>query len=54
MAVNYNIKEVAEQMCDVYCRFPFIISEQELNGVCENCPLERFLKENHENEKSQN
>ena len=45
MAVNYNLEEVAEQMCDVYCRFPFILTENELSGVCESCPLDRYIQE---------
>ena len=32
--------EIKEQICDEYCRFPFLLeTQEELNRKCEECPL---------------
>ena len=35
-----KLKEITEQMCDYYCKWPFNTGDQaELNKICEKCPL---------------
>lgn len=37
---QYELDDVATQVCDELCRHPREITEQEeLEGVCENCPI---------------
>lgn len=33
------IDKVQSEMCDGYCRKPFECTEDELEAVCERCPL---------------
>ena len=41
-----NIEEIKEQICDEYCKWPFITETQaDLNEICEKCPMNN-LKEN--------
>ena len=38
-----NIEEIKEQICDEYCKWPFIVdNEGDLNEICENCPLNKL------------
>ena len=29
----------AERMCDHYCRFPYNVEEDDLEAICEGCPM---------------
>ena len=51
-----TIEEVAEQICDKYCKYPYEWDE-ETEGVqlceseiCANCPLNRYVEENEKGE----
>ena len=38
------LDEIASEICDKYCRFPYEISdEEELMKKCENCPIGRLI-----------
>lgn len=34
-----DIEKIQSEMCDGYCRKPFECTEEELESVCERCPL---------------
>lgn len=37
-----------EEICDSYCKKPIeITNQEELDEVCDNCPMVRFFEENH-------
>lgn len=46
--VNEMIQEIADEMCDKYCKYPDIWDEEaegvELSesDICKNCPLNRL------------
>lgn len=38
-----TIEEVKTEICDKYCIHPFFVDDQEeLDRICESCPLERI------------
>ena len=39
---NQELEEIKEQMCDVYCSMPSFYGRDQLEEVCENCPLNRL------------
>lgn len=39
------IDKVQSEMCDGYCRKPFECTEDELEAVCERCPLLKLMQE---------
>lgn len=43
-AKNHNKKELREQFCDTYCRWPHECHDDEsLKHYCNSCPLVRLL-----------
>ena len=44
-----KFNEALEKMYDHYCKKPEEIKNQdELDEICDNCPMVQFLKENYE------
>lgn len=41
-------REVKEEFCEKYCRYPKILNQEELDKECDNCPIN--LEEEGENE----
>ena len=39
---SQEMEEIKEQMCDKYCRMPDWYAGDQLEEVCENCPLNRL------------
>jgi len=33
-------EELKALFCDEYCRFPYLLTQEELDEKCENCPLD--------------
>ena len=41
--ITQILEEIAAQICDEYCKYPSqIASQEELDRICESCPLERI------------
>ena len=32
-------EEQVESLCDKYCRFPYNVEQEDLEQICEKCPL---------------
>lgn len=42
-------EEIAEQICDGYCRYSNeIIHQEELDRICEKCPLNELIRTKEE------
>ncbi len=40
-----QLQELAEKLCDGYCKYPSLISDQdELDAVCMKCPLNQIFE----------
>lgn len=46
------MEELIEKMCDEYCKYPEIKTEEELMDICESCPLNILLEEDDAKERS--
>ena len=45
MSPKRSAESLAGEICDRYCKFPFICRNQEnLDSVCEACPLNELIK----------
>lgn len=40
-----TILQLAEQICDSYCRFPYFESQEELDETCKDCPLNKMVED---------
>ena len=41
--VTQMLNDIMTKICDEYCKYPYEVSKQEeLDKVCENCPLGRI------------
>lgn len=41
-----DIEKIIEDMCDNYCKMPFVCKTQdELDAVCNDCPLTKLYKQ---------
>lgn len=43
-ANNQLIDDVIEEMCDGYCKYPMICTQEKLDEHCDNCPLNELNK----------
>lgn len=41
-SISEILEEVIVEMCDEYCKYPQLVSEEELYDVCAECPLNRL------------
>ena len=40
-----EIEEIAEAMCDFYCKYPeYIMDEDVMKEICERCPLNKLFQ----------
>ena len=37
-------EELAEKICDEYCRFPYICTQEQMDEKCENCVLNHLFE----------
>lgn len=42
--IEHRAEDVLGEMCDYGCRFPPEADEDELSGICEECPMTRLLR----------
>lgn len=46
--MNERFEAIMELVCEV-CHWPYVVTDQEkLDTLCDNCPVERMLKEGKE------
>ena len=43
-AIEHRAEDVLSGMCDYGCRFPLEADEDELSGICEECPMTKLLR----------
>lgn len=44
-----QIENICAEICDRYCKYPLFCGDEEaLHGICDECPLNKLLKEEHD------
>lgn len=42
--IEHRAEDILSDMCDYGCRFPLEADEDELSGICEECPVTKLLR----------